>query len=320
MAKKQEAVPVQNQEVVGAKEFAPTVARTRGVLLMAFGAPHYGQMCSNLAWALKVTSGHRIPVTLVYTRSAVSKLSSVHLNTHFDNLIEVGEDVHQWLGNNTAWGRAKVRMYEFSPYDDTIFIDADTMWFPQMNIETIFNGLGVEKGNVLWQNSGTSQIYEAAAAGRAIEHWINNAALIVDKFEWKNPYVGHIHSYLVYFRKSDEAARYFDDALKVYDFAAANNIPTMSWRGGVADEFCFSVAVGTSGLFIEPTRNHWKPLYQDHDGRSMPQPYLIRSWGHYGATTILSRPSRDWRNNYEKTYNAHFQGRINMCFYWKDKY
>ncbi len=294
----------------------PIKSRTRGVLLIALGSPNYGMMASNLAFAVKVLSGKRIPVALLTENKALSRLTALHKSEHFD-FIEYIDPAEFTVNGKRDYGLMKLKMYAHTPFDDTIFMDVDTMWFPGKNIEHIFNELGAEAGNVVPQNSGTANIIQAARDNWQVDWYM--ARDVLNKFKWENEWVGHIHSYFMYFRKSDEAKKYFDCALEAHARFSSGEITVRHWRAGVADEACFSIAVGTSGLYLKPERHHFSPLFQVHSN-SMEQAYKIEARGYYGASLVTTRGSVDWENNYSKCFIQIFsKGNKRLGFDWVNK-
>jgi len=332
---------------------APTVSRTRGVLLFAFGSTKYGEMASNLARALKVTSSvfdangriNSIPVTLICTAEAIATLNDTIRKTHFNEIRVMDKSIHSYKGNPRYYTRTKCLMYELSPYDDTIFLDVDTIWFPDNgnNINRLFDRLAQNKDDVMWQNSGVRNLLELAAANQRIDYWVA-AADIVDKFEWKRPFMVQIHSYFVYFRKGEVAKNYFEHVINIHDRAAEKEFVFADWRQVVPDELCFSIAYGTAGLDITDDMQGFKPLFQQEDWPNMrpcsdlakgknrsegeKQDSVRRTGkeGYYGATLVVEKPCNDWKVNWDSAYSQFFQGGHRyrrtgdpQCFQWKNK-
>lgn len=313
----------------------PTKSKTRGVLLFAFGAANYGQMASNLGWAIKSSSGFKIPVTLIATESAIKTLNTNCRTKHFNQIFIVSDEIHTYKGRKNFYVRPKCDMYSLSPYDDTIFMDVDTIWFPGKNINDLFNRLAAGKDDVMWQNSGVRNIKQLAEENGRIDYWVA-ARDVLNLFEWKRPFALQTHSYFIYFRKNETVKAYFDEVLRIHDYAADQIVLPdaerkfifRDWRGTVPDELCFSMAYGTTGLDITDDMQDFKPLFQQDGSPKMEDCYKIAEKGFYGATLVTEKPCLDWVNNYGVAYQRHFNGvynhtlgaaRSQQRFIWKHK-
>lgn len=291
--------------------------KKRGVLLIAMGDKSYGLMAAMLGRSILVTSGFKVPVHLVATPSAMNGLKDWHKSDCFTSIQQVTPEIHTHGNSVRAYGRAKCRMYELSPFEETIYLDVDTLWFPGCDIQHIFNRLAKESGDVTFQNSGTAHVHECANRNEKIEHWVW-AKEIVNKFNWHQPYLGRIHSYFCYFRKSDKAKKYFDDALMVHDLAANGSFRFMDWRGNVPDELCFSIALGLSDIGLTSAMHHYKPLYQ-YEGRfNKDNAALIRD-GFYGASLVVEQVGADWNRYWELALSRIFGTHHKYIWLWVDK-
>nr|HMS42407.1 hypothetical protein [Pyrinomonadaceae bacterium] len=121
---------------------------------------------------------------------------------------------------------------------------------------------------------------------------------------------------------------YFQHSIIAHDRIFNEKIPINGWHSGVADEAAFSIARGTSGLYLagglaavegEKDRHGFSPLFQ-HSASKMEDAFRIEQKGFYGATTTLDKCGANWIQNYEITYRKIFQsGGAGRLFDWRDK-
>ncbi len=120
----------------------------KGILIIALGHAQYGRMALNLALSLRFTS--KLPIALAHDNGAITHISG-HLDK-FDKLIEVPEKYYMRKGNK-EYIKAKTHIYNLSPFDETIYLDADTLWLPKKSIDLLFTELDSE--NLVIQSRGS---------------------------------------------------------------------------------------------------------------------------------------------------------------------
>src|SRR5687768_10941291 len=97
----------------------------KGIILLATGAPFYGRMAYNLAVTIKAVEP--VSVTVLHKGAGISHLSQKQLSI-FDNIIEITDESFA----------AKLCLLDYSPYDRTLYFDADMAWLPVKKPSELF--------------------------------------------------------------------------------------------------------------------------------------------------------------------------------------
>jgi len=97
---------------------------TFGILIIALGYDLYGNSAYNLALSLKAYDD-KIKVCLLHDNKATAHLTSQELG-YFDSMVVC--DPLDYA--NGQYQRTKLCAYKYSPFDFTIYLDADSIWLP----------------------------------------------------------------------------------------------------------------------------------------------------------------------------------------------
>jgi alpha-N-acetylglucosamine transferase len=144
------------------------MSKSKGFLLMALGHSNYGKMALQLAVSLKNTCPG-VPIALIYTASAISDIGQrVQLSLYFDEMILAPEYIYTRAGK-TEYIKAKTYLYDMSPWDTTIFLDADMIAFPSRSMAELFQELDAHDFTI--QNRGFIDL--AAEKLSAESYWVD---------------------------------------------------------------------------------------------------------------------------------------------------
>lgn len=219
----------------------------QGVCIVALGYRIYGEMAANLACSLRVISPD-IQIALLYDSDGISTLKEEHLKL-FNQHIEVGGS-EITVTDSKHYQIAKLLVYKYSPFDFTIYIDADTLW-GNRPIEQLF-----EQYKDMDFMVGAHSVYDKETQRHSImgyTYWCRpHEACVYHNLPW----IQQTISGLFYFRKSEIAEKIFNIAMEVY---FDPDTPNFVWSNGKPDEYCFNVALAKLG--IEIPRN--SPIYFD---------------------------------------------------------
>ena len=286
-----------------------------GVLLIAGGNPHYGKMALNLLLGIKAVDGYA-KVALVHDKYGVGYLTPAE-RALFDYCTPIDPALYM-DGDKAHWGRLKCQLPALSPFDRTIFLDVDSVWFPLKRVSELFAALsGVD---FTPQHSGAVGINEHVEHGAF--YWAE-----IDDIRAAYDLVGDIYStnsYFFYFEKTEQAARFFETAKEICDDLLSGKIPFMGWRGTVPDELCFMIATGVLGerYFGDVFKPVFEHINVQRNGNNSTLPTrneLFQNF--YAGTQCGQRSMVGWRQLYDDL-NTHYQRKSKTMrpYKWKDKY
>ena len=250
---------------------------SRGVLLMAMGNPNWGKMAVNLAMSLRYTYPD-IKITLAQAGNGAAQLGAFG-KTLFDRIIPIDEKYYTKEGR-IEYLKAKLAMYKLSPYDETIFLDADMIWNPKRSIEGLFKELSkvdftiANRGHMSLESENLSDEFGVWASPKKIKQ----------VFKFKKGKYYNLSSEMVYFKKTKEVSALFADALKIYD---KNTYRFKLFNNAIPDELPLTISMIKNEIY--PHKDNYKPIYwesaehQHLEGGALYSAYWAYSMG--GAFT-----------------------------------
>lgn len=229
---------------------------TWGIIIIALGDTLYGNMACVLAASIKKNC--KLPVCVVHTEGSLKQLTERQLDL-FDIKILCPRKYYKHK-RKTEYQMAKVYLYDLSPFDETIFLDADSIICPSRNPEDWFEHLKDE--NLAFY---VNEIYDFTAPK---EHeyrkdylwWWTDVKKYKDYYGFTDQKIPQTNSSFIYFKKNFETKVFFWLAQKVYGDDAT---PVMKWNNGKPDEYCFNTAYGQydNKEAIMPRRVPYKPMH-----------------------------------------------------------
>lgn len=211
----------------------------KGVLLIALGHENYIKMAVNLAASLR-TSDPEVHICLVH-------------DGKFDQLEQKQRDLfskdikcpdqHCTTTGRPDFIKAKTRMYDLSPYDQTLFLDVDMVWLVDKRVSELIKTL--EGIDFTIMNTGpTEKCYWAEPED-------------VRKITGSTHPMYIFYSELVYFEKGEKAKAYFKKVKQAFDkpMIGARTFGTSA----MPDELAFIIASLQTGTL--PHQDNWFPVY-----------------------------------------------------------
>lgn len=259
-----------------------------GIILLALGHPYYGRMAYNLAMSIKAVDSS-VDITLVYTDGAIAHIN--HRNMWvFDNKMQI-ENTDQPFG-------VKMQLYDLTPYERTLYIDADTLWVSKQSPAKLLEQLkgvpftGITEGFHDYDKPIDGTInkrypiwadLEEIKQEFPLESWASKEEHII--YQWRGEFL--------YFEKSGVADDLFTLMRAVY--RRAHTMQTVKkFADHIPDELAINIGAAMCG--IAPHVYKWKPTYWDHiNGNSMPdiaslqQSYYVISCGSNASSGALKR-------------------------------
>lgn len=210
----------------------------KGVTLLAFGKVGYGKAAYNLAVTCKKYSPD-IPIQLICEPGALSHLYP-EMHNIFDEITHLqSEDFME--GKEVMPAKAKVNLYKYLIYDNTIFLDVDSVTIKdfaelfERDYTVAMEVKGVEKANVEKHKTF---------------HWMHPKHLR-EHYAFDDEDIYGVSSAIMLIRKGDEAKTFFDEAIKAYDIRPPKSRLKEQWGASYPDELFFSVAFAKTK--INPT-------------------------------------------------------------------
>jgi len=249
---------------------------TKGIIMLAMGNPLYGNLAFNLVLTIKATN-RTIPIILYTDHTALAHLTDSH-KALFTEIRTVPTDYYIY-NNKVMYFRAKSRLYDLSPFDHTIWLDADIAMIQGKNVADFFD---IDSDFV----AQTYNLIDMDTGDKTIDTPFHNMIWgQPDKIKryYKLPdktILPQINSSIIIFKKGDVAGTMFDKVKELYENPTP---PCDNFRGEFPDEFFFHVAGAITGIMTPEIP--FTPLYGDHEfGHLYWKPEDIKN-NHYGVMT-----------------------------------
>lgn len=265
--------------------------KEKGILIIALGHPNYGRMALNLAISLKYTS--KLPIVLAHDNSAISQIQG-NLDK-FDELVLVPEKAYHRRGMK-EYIKAKTAIYNLSPFEETIYLDADMLWLPKRPIDLLFDEL--KETDLAIQSRGTVDLTQ--------NHLPERSSFWCDLNEYKKEYGGDkfysLSSEFIYFKKTKENKKFFSDSAKIYDSLKVSHTV---FAGGIPDELVFNISMLQN--CIENYKDFYTPIYWEQAERKNLQPSEMyqRYFGYSAGGKIYSNNEKKFYDNLSQFYGTH---------------
>lgn len=228
-----------------AKITLPT-STTQGIVLLALNHPYYGNYAAQLAASI-LFSAPDTKITLLHDKKGITHLNSKRLSL-FDNVIEIEEKYYK-VNNRYEYLKPKAYINELSPYDITIFLDADMLWLPRKPITSVFN----ELADVEFTMANRSSI-DILKAKIGFITWCNPAH-IVEKYNVSG-ILYNLSSEFFYFKKTKEIHKFFKAVQKHFEKLKVSHL---QFASGTPDELPFTIATLETGIC--PHKTPYLPSY-----------------------------------------------------------
>lgn len=261
---------------------------TNGILTIALKHPLYGRFAYNLALSIK-SADPKQQVSVIADEAALAHLHAGQ-RMMFDRIIPppTKEAAEKPL-------TCKFYLNELTPYDNTLFVDADMVFSPLCD----FKQLWAEMKSVKWTmaNRGVND------PDKGISEWVDPGKLAEaygDVKQWVD-----LSSEWIYWKRGDLSDSIFVSAREFY---AEDKLHTRQFAGDKPDEPFFNLALNK--VKHKPHKMPWQPTYWQPAIRKVLNAMEIKR--HYYAFSAGGNhlPPQQLRIYNEFTKNASF--RMNM--------
>jgi hypothetical protein len=227
--------------------------KTRGIVLLALGSPEYGEMAFNLALSLK-SADVKIPIAILHDNRGISTLHLEHLKM-FAKQVEVPSHYYTYNGQFYPI-RAKLFVDKLSPWDRSILLDVDTIWYPEKKVSWLFGELEGEQftGQIVFCKNP-----KHIKLGEQFMCW-GNVQDIVDNWGLSEGKIYGINAFFWYWERGSYSEQLFDECRKIYDLylSGSKKIDHKVWRNIPVEEVCMGIA--TSRLNLTLSTSFYQPI------------------------------------------------------------
>lgn len=222
----------------------------KGIVIICLGNPYYGRLAFNLAVSIKNVEP-TCNIAIIHDGSTLKHLGNYDLTKYFSHIIEAPKEAYNSNGI-TSYFKAKLFAYEFSPFDETIYLDADMVWLVRKPSELFESLKDVEFSAI------TEGYYDFGTDENKVNKRYQLWGEIDDIKREYNP-TGKLYQFrseFMYFKKSESNKAFFDLAIEIYD----NPKITFFKVGEVMPD---ELALNISGALLKhyPHQDNYCPVY-----------------------------------------------------------
>jgi hypothetical protein len=213
------------------------------IVILALGSSLYGRLAFNCALSIKA-NWPTARIHLFYATSALRDLTPAHLQ-YFDHQTELDPSYYVY-GKRVMYFRAKSHLADFSPYERTLFLDADTLILPNRRLEELWHSLSetdyaAQTYNAIQLSNGQPM----TETGFPSQVWATIAEMMAYYDLPETAIMPQINSSFLYFQRSERVLAFFELVKTLYQDP---HPPCRTFRKEFPDEFFFHVAGAMTGL------------------------------------------------------------------------
>jgi hypothetical protein len=219
--------------------------KNKGIVLIATGHPYYGRMAYNLSMSIKAIDPD-FPICIIHSERSLNHLSESQ-RRFFDQMILLPEEKVKGFA-------CKLHLDELSPFEETLFLDADMAWLPKRSPNDLMNELseaeytGITEGYFNIETRDRSEVSKKYYFWADIDEIIKMHELTKGKiYQWR--------SEVIYFKKTDNVRSFFATAREVYANHGLKSI--IMFGNQIPDELGINISAAIH--HIEPHQYKWIP-------------------------------------------------------------
>ena len=212
---------------------------TTGILIIAVGAKGYGQLAGSLAASLRANNC-TLPICLAHQKETITRLDEDYLAL-FTDFVEV-KDEHITLNDNIeCYIKAKAHMDELTPYDYTLFIDADVLALNDGSINAEIEKL-----------KGLDFTIKNKGKNKTVSIWADMED-VVKAYGLEETDIYEIHSEFIWWKKGHPAM------VKWAENFSNLKVKHTNFGGCIADELPLFIAMAQTNT--QPHIDGYNPIY-----------------------------------------------------------
>ena len=216
----------------------------RGALIIATGHCYYGRMAYCLSLSIKAIDPD-FPICVIHSENSLNHLSQQQ-RRFFDEMILLPEAKVKGFA-------CKLHLDELSPFEETLFLDADMAWLPKRGPSELMDELsaydytGITEGYYDINNNDRSEISKKYYFWADVDEIVKKYELKGKIYQWR--------SEVIYFKKTEKVKQFFADARKINADHGLKSI--IMFGNQIPDELGINISAAIHG--IEPHQYKWIP-------------------------------------------------------------
>lgn len=265
----------------------------KGIIIVAIGHSNYYRMAENLAASIKVNASEPITILLVCDNSEKIRYQGL-----FQLVREVPEDMYTRSGK-VVFNKLMLELYELSPFDTTIKLDADMIWLPGRDPLNLFSSL--DHVDITFMNRGHGKLEKGSGYSVwAEEEDIRKAYKLVE-----DPKCYKIYGEFLYFKKNRQNARFFARAKDIYTKAKVKCRDFSN--DGFTDELAYQITCMQLGVY--PHQENFTPIFNKYlDYPAYLWQYAYQLPQQFFAYSIGGNSTSKWmKTQYDILANSYFR-------------
>lgn len=267
---------------------------TKGILIYALGHRNYYRMAEVLAASLIANGTKEDGIGIAVVADDPGKIIYSEL---FTEIITLPESKYKEK-DKVVFNNATVLVYDLSPFDITIKLDADIVWIKNRRVSLLFDEL--QDVDLTFENMGHG--WDSGNSVWASEDDIKSVYNITEE---KKLY--KIYGEFIYFKKTPEVHRFFKGVKDVYK---RRKVKSASFaNGNFTDELAYQITGMLTDMY--PHKDYFTPIYNSFllkKELNRAYPYQLGAAGFYGYSIGGNVTENFTKSNYDNLakhyYNA----------------
>jgi hypothetical protein len=250
------------------KKTEQTIDPKKGILLIAAGHPNYGKLAATLAMSLR-SIGCSWPITVAVTEGSLSHVTPEYLE-YISDTVTIPQEYITHNGE-VCYIKAKAHINDLTPYDWTLFIDADVVMLTMIKWEDI--EAKITQHNFTVKNSGYKLFSETTENN---EQWCK-VSDVVEAYKFAKEKRFDVHSEFIFWKKTEATNALFKEWANQYKNL---KIKGYKFAGCIPDELPLFIAIAKTETY--PEIENWHPTYWPHAVSGMKTIAQMNDDGYFG--------------------------------------
>lgn len=224
---------------------------SKGILIIAVGHANYGKLAANLAMSIKANNV-QLPIHLVYTESTLKGVGDDYIR-FFDSKAECPGEYLLNKGEQ-CFIKVKAHMNDLSPFDETLFLDADIIMINNSLLSDEIEKL--KDVDFTSKNSGFTR-YDSEKITKESMQWANLLE-IKEAYKFTNENIWNVHSEFIWWKKTEKNNKLFNDWKFNFENLKVTNI---EFGGCIPDELPLWIAMIQNKIELHNYSEDGKAVY-----------------------------------------------------------